>query len=168
MKSHLFLLLTVTAALSAAPALCGEGRYLGVIIGSEHFGNDSLNDFNPGLTLGKRWDARWDSGEYHVEGGVFYNSYEEASPLLLAGVSTRLVRAGRGEIRVGASAGIAYYDELSGSLKDRYGLPSVGGFIPVAVLGASYRISPVEIRLTTLPPDTDTEAVLNLSIAFDF
>lgn len=168
MQTEMLLTITVAAIIAAGSAKCGEARYFGMIIGSQHFGNDSLNDFNPGLTLGKRWDARWDGGEYHVEGGVFYNSYDEISPLLLAGVSTRLARAGRGEIRVGASAGIAYYDELSGSLKDRYGLPSIGGFIPMAVLTASYRISPVEIRLTTLPPDTDTVAVLNLSIAFDF
>lgn len=158
----------ILAALALPATASADQYYAGVFIGSEHVGNDNLNDVNPGLSFGHRWSKSGSPVEYHVEGGVFYNSYEEVSPILMAGVSTRLIEAGRGEFRVGASIGAAYYEELSQQLEDNYGIPNAGGFIPIVALTAAYRIDNTDIRLTTVPPDTDTKAVVNLSVAFGF
>lgn len=163
-----FSALAALATLAAAPLAAEEVSYIGVFIGSQHFGNENLNNINPGLSIGRRWDAWAEGVEYHAEAGVFYNSYEEVSPLALAGISTRLAELGPGELRVGASAGIAYYDELSESLEANYGIPNVGGFIPIVALTASYRFGGSEIRLTSVPPDTDTKAIVNLSMTTRF
>lgn len=168
MKRTLRSLAALAAISAAAPLAAEETNYIGVFIGSQHFGNENLNNTNPGLSFGRRWDAGSSGIEYHAEAGVFYNSYNEVSPLALAGISTRIAEVGPGEIRVGASAGLAYYDQLSESLEANYGIPNIAGFIPIVALTASYRFGKSEVRLTSVPPDTDTKAIVNLSVTTQF
>ena len=150
------------------PALAGE-RYLGVILGSEHLGSDAYNNVNPGLTLGTRWPLGQGLTEAHAEAGVFYNSYEEVSPIAVVGLSRQVLEVGPGAIRIGGSVGIAYYEELSGILKERYGIPNVGGFIPMGIVTGTYRTERVEFRLNVLPyMSDDVDSVLNLSLAIPF
>ncbi len=157
-----------TYVMPEGPLSSYRQNYIGLFIASQHFGNDELNNLTPGLTLGRRWQKN-DSGlELFVEGGIFYNSYDEVSPLVVAGISTRLFAIAGGELRIGASAGTAYYDELSESLEDEYGIPNLGGFIPIVSLTTSWRKENIEYRLTLVPPDTDTTAIVNASITFAF
>lgn len=152
--------------------LCGpaqaQERYFAVLLGTAHFGTSDLNDTTPGLTFGKRWPGKHPQGEWFVEGGVFYNSYEEVSPLALIGTSTSLGTIGQTDIRAGLAIGTAYYGALSGRIKDRYGIPNIGGFIPIVTASLALRQGPHEIRFTTLPPDDDVKFVLNLSYARNF
>ncbi|WGH77668.1 hypothetical protein [Jannaschia ovalis] len=155
------------AVLAAAPASAGQ-RYLGVFVGSQHIGSDAYNDFNPGLTYGYRWPVGTGSTEWHVEGGVFFNSYEEVSPIAVVGLSTGVAELGGGEIRLGASVGIARYAELSEIVERKYDIPTFGDYLPVAALTGSYRRNGVAYRLSVLPYGEDVEAVVNFSLAFDF
>ena len=157
-----------TIALLSLTAAAAAEDYVGIYLGSQHFGNDDLNNVNPGLTYGRRWDTARDGVELHLEGGIFYNSYNEVSPIVLAGISTRIAELGPGEIRIGASAGTAYYPTLADDLEEEYGIPNAGGFIPMVAATASWRIDRTEIRITTVPPGTDTMAIVNASIAFAF
>ncbi|WP_299814187.1 hypothetical protein [uncultured Jannaschia sp.] len=150
------------------PASAGE-RYLGIILGSEHFGSDAYNDINPGLTLGSRWPLERGLTEAHAEAGVFYNSYEEVSPIAVVGLSRQVARLGPGAVRIGGSVGLAYYKELSEILEDRHGIPNVGGFIPMGFVSGTYRTDRVEVRLNVLPyMSDDVDSVLNLSLAIPF
>lgn len=155
-------------ALAAQPAGAQSRDYVGVVLGSQHFGGEGFNDVNPGLTWGRRWtlgDGPW---ERHVEAGVFYNSYREVSPIAVIGLSRAVARLGPGELRAGFSVGTAYYEELSVSLEREYGIPNVAGFIPIAVATASYRAGRTEWRLSVLPVQDDVDAVVNLSVAVEF
>ncbi|MGB3407382.1 MAG: hypothetical protein WBA67_07790 [Jannaschia sp.] len=154
-------------ALTVAPALAEE-RYVGVFIGSQHIGSDAYNDFNPGLAYGRRFAIGEGTAEWHVEGGVFYNSYREVSPIFVAGLSTGVAQIGRGEVRVGASIGTAYYRELADILDRRNGLPNIGGFLPIGVLTAAYRTERIEYRLNVIPYGDDIDGVVNLSLAIPF
>ena len=144
-------------------------RYATLVLGSVHFGVD-LNDVNPGLLIGNRW-SRADGGfEYHLEGGVFYNSYEEVSPIVMGGISHKLTTLGRVDLRGGVSVGTAYYGTLAPTLERDYGIPNAGGFIPLVAANLALRDTRhenVEYRFTALPGE-GAVGVLNLSIAFDF
>ena len=155
----LFLLLTGTAH--------AQERYLGVVIGSAHIGNDALNNFNPGLSYGMRWERR-PGTEWHLEGGVFYNSYNEVSPFVIVGIHIPLFTLGAAEIRGGISTGLGYYRTLAIDLKDDYGIPNIGGYLPLASATLSARVGDTDFRLTTVPPDRDTTAIFNFSIARRF
>lgn len=161
------LLASLPFFLAPAPS-CADSQYVAVLIGTKHFGTDDLNDNTPGLTFGKRWSGRRPQTEWFVEGGVFYNSYEEISPIALFGTSTSLGQIGQTDIRAGLAIGTAYYEELSVRLKDRYGIPNIEGFIPMVAASLALRTGPHEIRFTTLPVDTDVDFVLNLSYALNF
>lgn len=152
----------------AAPALAEPVTYGAAYLHSWHIGNGELNDTTPGVTLGRRWPSVETSREYHAEGGVFWNSYEEISPILLGGVSWQLAEIGPGALRLGASAGTARYEEQSKRLEDAYGIPNLGGFIPIVAVTATYRVGATDIRLTSVPPDTDVTAIFNLSVAHEF
>ena len=141
----------------AGPGRAEEDRYIGIFVGSQHIGSDEYNDFNPGLTYGRRWSYGTGGTEVHVEGGVFYNSYREVSPIVVAGVSTRVARIG-----------MAYYKELSEVLEAKYDFPSVGGFLPVAAVTGAYRVRNVEYRLSVLPYGDDVDGVVNFSFAVSF
>lgn len=159
-RGALILALVLTSPASAEP-------YVAALLRSVHIGNDTLKDTTPGLTLG--WRYLLGAGrEAHLEGGVFRNSYGEASPLILGGASARLMALGDGELRLGASLGTARHRELAGDLKDRYGIPNAGGFVPVPVATLSFRQGRIETRLSAVPPDSDTLAVFNLSVALGF
>ncbi|MDE0522178.1 MAG: hypothetical protein OXH79_09515 [Boseongicola sp.] len=148
-------------------AVHAQDRYFGLVVGSLHVGNDNLNNFNPGLSYGKRWGRRLGT-EWHLEGGVFHNSYDEVSPFVLVGVSTHLITLGRAEIRGGVGTGIGYYRTLAEDLKDDYGIPNIGGYLPLATATLSARFGGTDFRLTTVPPDRDTTAIFNFSIARRF
>lgn len=145
-----------------------QTNYLGIILSSYHFGTNELNNFTPGITLGKRFQKPSSRWEYQIEGGVFYNSYEEISPILLGGISTHMFDFAEGEFRIGAGVGTAYYERISGTLKDKLGLPNLGGFIPIVSLTASYRRDQTEYRLTTIPPGDASSFILNASVTFTF
>lgn len=167
--------------LLAPPAVAGpfarwsEGRtYLGFILGSDHIARSGgsaagFNDHTGGLTLGRRWPVGQVPGqEFSLEGGVFYNSYRETGPIAIFGYSARAADLGRaGELRIGAFAGTAYYPSLSKSLRSHYGVPSIGGMVPMIGLSGSWRLGPSELRLTAVPPG-DLAAVVNLSWSLAF
>ncbi|WP_224815770.1 hypothetical protein [Hasllibacter sp. MH4015] len=144
-------------------------RYLTAVLGSVHFGAD-LNDINPGLLLGHRWHVGQGSFQYHVEAGVLYNSYEEVSPIFMAGVSHGLGTIGPVELRGGISVGTAYYPTLAPILERDYGLPNANGYIPLLVPTLTLtdtRYDNIQYRLTAFPGE-DGLGALNLSVAFDF
>ena len=155
-------------AIAAASPVAAQERYLGVFVGSQHIGSDAYNDFNPGLTLGYRWPVGTGSTEWHAEGGVFYNSYEEVSPIGVVGLSTGVAQLAGGEIRLGASVGIARYAELSQIVKEKYEIPTFGDYLPIAALTGSWRRDGVAYRLSVLPYGDDVDGVVNFSLAFDF
>ena len=153
--------------LLAAPA--AAQTYGVAVIGSQHIGDGGeLNDFNPGLGFGRRFDGPWGL-EANVEGGIFYNSYEEIAPYALYGLSAEVARLGDVGLRLGAFAGLFYYDELSRILEEDLGYPNVGGVIPLAGLTASARLpTGTDVRLSALPPGDGVDAIFNLSIAQEF
>jgi len=159
--------LAIIVSAMVGPADAAD-KYVSLILGSKHFGNDELNDNTPGLTYGNRWAGKRENTEWFLEGGVFYNSYEEVSPIALFGTSMSVGSIGSADVRIGAAVGVAYYDELSKRLKDRYGLPNLNGFIPIVAASIAVREGSNEVRLTALPPDKDTGFVVNLSYARSF
>lgn len=166
----LFSLSIPLTLLPAAPSRAQQ-NYASLILGSAHIGSDTLNNNTPGLTIGRRRDVantHLAGLEYHAEGGVFYNSYEEISPILLAGASIQVAEIAGGEFRLGASFGTAYYKAHSEVLETEYGIPNIGGFIPMAVLTASWRHDRAEYRISTVPPAEDTKAIFNFSVAIAF
>jgi len=152
----------------ALPASAETANYGVAYLGSWHIGADELNNVNPGLGLGRRWAARREGIEFHLEGGVFFNSYEEVSPLLLGGASMQVAEIGPGSLRLGASLGVARYEALADYLEESYGIPNVEGFIPIGALTAYYRWGDMDVRLTTVPPGEGVDAILNLSVARSF
>lgn len=164
-------LLTVLLGLwiTALPTVShATDRYLSLILGTQHFGNELLNNKTPGIALGTRWQGRRDRTEWFVEGGVFYNSYEETSPIVMIGTSAHLAQIGSVEIRGGLAVGTAYYKTLSRDLETKYKIPNIGGFIPMLAASLAFRSGDHELRLTTVPPDDDTDFILNASWAFQF
>lgn len=149
------------------PAATGD-RYISIIIGSAHIGHNHLNDVNPGLTYGRIWPTGHPRLTWFAEGGVFYNSYREVSPLALIGARYDLGQIGPVEFHIGAATGIGYYRKLATSLEYDYGLPNIAGFIPLAALSLTARIGRTEYRLTTVPAAGDVKAIFNLSVAVHF
>ncbi|MDE3238253.1 MAG: hypothetical protein KGN33_04785 [Paracoccaceae bacterium] len=167
--SGLFAVARPAVAGAVAPgAMPRPDRYIGVIFGSVHVGNSTLNDVNPGLTYGRRWTLTPGGLDLYAEGGVFYNSYREVSPLALIGVSQAIGRIGAARFSIGAGTGIAYYKRLSETLQRTYGIPNVGGFIPLATLTLSAQVGRLEYRLTTVPAAGDVQAIVNFSVAWHF
>lgn len=164
----------LAVALSAAAAVAQEvaqepASYVAFLAGSWHVGNDDLNNVTPGITFGRRGPLpQGPATEWHVEGGVFFNSYREVSPILLTGLSRDMGGLGPGRLRLGASVGTAYYRALSRDLKTDYGIPNLGGFIPVVAVTAAWRLDDTDIRISTVPPGEDTLAIFNLSVARRF
>lgn len=164
----LVLAATASAETGSAATAAAPDTYLGIVLGSAHIGHSHLNDITPGLTLGRIFPLGRHRLDGFVEGGVFYNSYREVSPLALIGLRYDLGRIGPAEIRVGAATGLGYYRTLSRSLKADYGIPNIDGFIPLATLSLTAQIGRVEYRLTTVPAGRDTRAIFNLSVAVHF
>jgi len=170
MKKTLFFALAAAISLSigGASTASAQDRYVSALIGTKHFGTDALNNITPGVTFGKRWEGKRAGSEWFAEAGVFYNSYEEVSPIALFGTSTKIGRVGETEVRAGVAIGTAYYKELSGRLEDRYGIPNLGGFIPMAVASIAFRNGLNELRLSVVPPDDDAKLILNISASRSF
>lgn len=168
-KTTIALILMIGICLlgSATSAMAGE-RYLALMMGTRHFGNDLLNDTTPGVTLGTRWEGHRDKTEWFLEGGVFYNSYEETSPIAMIGTSAHIGQIGPIEIRAGIAVGTAYYKTLSRDLETHYKIPNIGGFIPMIAASLALRSGDHELRFTTVPPDDDTDFILNASWAIQF
>ncbi|CUH09699.1 hypothetical protein JSE7799_00114 [Jannaschia seosinensis] len=160
---------TIAVLACAAPMAQADTRYIGVFVGSLHVGSDAYNNVNPGLTYGMRRTIGQGATEWHAEGGVFYNSYEEISPIAVIGLSTGVAEIGPGTFRMGASFGTAYY----GDLVDIYEaqdelLPNIGGFVPIGILTGAYRTGRMEYRLNVLPYGEDVDGVVNFSVAVTF
>lgn len=174
-----FLPLSLATALAMPAAMAGpfdltgeHENYVGAILGSRHLDPsteeaEQLNDNTPGVTLGRRFQLEAEPLEAFIEGGVFLNSYEETSPILLVGMTARVADLRVGELRVGGFTGIGYYRELGQRLNDEYGLPYFKGFIPLAGLALVYRYDIHELRLTTVP-GKDVSAITNLSYTLAF
>lgn len=162
--------LACLVAFGAAPGVAQDSAaYVAFLAGSWHVGNDDLNNVTPGITLGRRGPAQARPDfEWHVEGGVFFNSYREVSPLLLSGVSRDVGALGPGRLRLGASVGTAYYRKLSRDLQADYGIPNLGGFIPIVAATAALRIDQMDVRLSVVPPGENTDAIFNLSLSQPF
>ncbi|ABD56261.1 hypothetical protein [Jannaschia sp. CCS1] len=161
-----FVLALVWPAMAAAQE---AERYVTFVFGTAHFGAD-LNDFNPGLMVGRRWHGARDGLEFHLEGGVVYNSYDEVSPIVMGGISQRLTTIGPVEVRGGLSFGTAYYGELAPRLERDYNIPNIDGFIPLLLPSLSLRHEGddrFDYRLTVLPGDEGIGG-LNLSLAVRF
>ena len=107
-----------------------QGRNLGVVIGSVHIGNEALNNFNPGLGNGMRMGRRTGT-EWHLEGGVFHNSYDKVSSFGIVGTHRHLFILGPAKIRGGVSTGLGYDRTLAVGLRDDYGIPYIGGEPPL-------------------------------------
>lgn len=147
-------------------------NYFALVLRSGHFGAktqeaEDLNDNTPGITVGRRYPTATPGVEKFVEGGIFYNSYKEVSPVLFGGYSTSLFNIAKTEVRIGVFAGVGYYRQLGKDLHANYGLPYLKGFIPIAGLTASFRMDDHELRLTTVPAD-NLDTILNLSYAVQF
>ena len=72
------ILVLVCALLLPASALAGPDR-VSFLLGSEHFNaTEDFQEFNPGVFL--TWERTFD---YSI--GVYYNSYEEVSPIVSVG-----------------------------------------------------------------------------------
>lgn len=139
-----------------------------VSVGSWHVQSETLNNFTPGLGLGRGYRSPWPGFEWHIETAVFYNSYEELSVLALGGASQRMFDAGPFEMRLAVSLGTGYYPELSERLEETRGLPTAGGFVPMGVLALVARKGATDIRIATVPPDDDATAVFNLNLTHRF
>lgn len=162
-------LIAMTTLIAAALPAQADERYIGVFVGSQHIGSDAYNDFNPGLTYGIRRDIGQGPAEWHVEGGVFYNSYEEVSPILVTGLSTGVGEIGPGELRFGISVGTAFYGDLVDIYEARGDtIPNVGGFVPIGILTGAYRVGRTEYRLNVLPYGEDVHGVVNFQFAISF
>ncbi|WP_316016000.1 hypothetical protein [Roseobacter sp. HKCCA0434] len=161
--------LALLLALTLASPLMAQERYLTLFVGSEHFGDDTLNNFNPGLGIGWRSDGPWGL-EQAYEFGVFYNSYEEVAPIGIYSLSAEVARPSEDiSLRAGGFVGAAYYDALSEVLEDQYGLPNIGGVIPIlGVSGALRYRDTTDMRLTLVPPGAGVDAIVNLSLARRF
>ena len=150
-----------------------QKKYFGLVIRSFHINPNnqeaaSLNDDTPGVTIGRRYETKKRSGEAFLEGGVFYNSYEEVSPVFLAGYTfSALNFPNGGQFRIGGFTGIGYYKELGKTLREDYGVPYYKGYIPLIGATISYRYKRNELRLTTVPGD-NLDVILNLSFARSF
>ncbi len=144
-------------------------RYLSLVLASAHFGTAShLRSLTPGLTYGRTWAIPNSRFDWFAEAGVFRNSYAEVSPVALAGVRYDLGRVGPAEIYFGGGAGLAYYRQLAPVLRKQYGIPNLGGFIPVAMLSLTAQVGRLEYRLTTVPAGRDSRAIFNLSVAIHY
>ena len=160
----------LVALLLSGPAIAQDWTpYCGLMLGSAHIGNDDLNGFNPGVTLGWRAPLAED-WEQAVEVGVFYNSYEEVAPFVAYAATYDV-----GEIvsdvrlRVGPLAAIARYADLAPRLEDSYGIPNVEGFIPVVGLMTQVRVQErTDLRLITVPPGDDADLILAFTVARTF
>ena len=152
--------------------LCGPAQadpYLGLMLGSAHIGNDELNGFSPGLSLGGRGPLAG-GGELAVEGGVFWNSYEEVAPFLAYAATHEVIEVTRDvALRAGPLVAFARYATLAPRLERRYGIPNVEGFIPVAGLMTQIRYrDTTDLRIITVPPGDDADLILAVTLAFGF
>lgn len=147
-------------------------RYVGFVLHSSHVNPQTLqaerlNDNTSGLTFGRRFQLEMDGAEAFLEAGVFYNSYEEVSPVFLAGYTLRAIDFGGSELRIGAFTGIGYYKELGQILHENHGIPFYKGFIPLVGASVIYRIDDHELRMTTVPAE-DLDLILNFSYTYSF
>ena len=161
-------LIAALVALALPAGAAPTDHYIGVVLGSAHVGTADLNNVNPGLTYGVAWPTANPRRVWFVEGGVFYNSYREVSPLLVVGTAWDLGRLGPARMRLGVEAGTASYRKLSVELQRDYGIPNLAGFIPIVGLTLTAELGQTELRLTTVPAGQNVRAIVNLSLARHF
>ncbi|MEO9652866.1 MAG: hypothetical protein ABJ360_26375 [Roseobacter sp.] len=127
MKIKRFFLTTIGAALatafSAIPASANPDR-ISVLLGTSHINAQrDFQEFNPGIFF--TWERQLN---YSV--GLFYNSYEEISPLVSVGYDYEIAS----DFDIGAFLAVAVYpgdgDEFS---------HSIGDVVPLVGLQARYK-----------------------------
>ena len=145
-KSALYLCAAVALAFPS-PGFAGPDR-ISFLLGSEHVNaTRDFQEFNPGVFL--TWERRFN---YSV--GLYYNSYEEVSPLVSVGYDWTVAQ----DFDIGAFFAVAVYpgdgDEFSHSL---------GDVVPLVGLQARYK----NVFVQFIPADGDSlDALLTLGLTF--
>ena len=155
----------ILIALTLAAPATAQDRYLSFVVATEHFGTDTLNNFNPGLAYGERSEGPWGS-EQSWEVGIVYNSYEEIAPFALYSLSWEVARPSeRVSLRAGGFVGIAYYERLAEIIS----APNVAGYMPIGGLTGLARVDETtDFRFTLLPAGAGIDAIVNFSVARRF
>jgi hypothetical protein len=141
-----FLLTCLLIVLSPA-AWAGPDRF-SVLLGTEHFGaTREFQEVNPGVFL--TWEGSLD---YSI--GLFYNSYEDLSPIATVGYGWEVAR----EFEVGFFAGLAVYPGEGDQFR-----VSAGDLVPLVGLQARY----YNVFAQFIPADGDSvDAVLAVGLTF--
>jgi hypothetical protein len=148
MKSVLTCYVLSLALLIPVSASAGPDR-LSILLGSEHNGaTREFQEFNPGLFL--TWERNLN---YSV--GLYYNSYEEISPLVSVGYDWEVAR----DLDLGAFFAIAVYpgdgDEF------RY---SLGDVVPFLGVQARYK----NVFVQFIPADGDAlDSLFTFGLTFE-
>ncbi|MEM6887322.1 MAG: hypothetical protein AAF636_04190 [Pseudomonadota bacterium] len=129
-------------------AYAGPDR-LSVLLGTEHFNaTRDFQEFNPGLFL--TWESTYD---YSV--GLFYNSYEEVSPIVTVGRDWEVAP----NFDLGVFGGLAIYPGDG----DEFRI-SAGDLVPLVGLQARYG----NVFAQFIPADGDSvDAVLAIGLTFE-
>lgn len=148
MKPTLLSLTLIFASLLPTGAFAGPDR-LSVLLGSEHNGaTRDFQEFNPGLFL--TWERRFN---YSV--GVYYNSYEDISPLVSVGYDWEVAP----QLDLGAFFAVAVYPGEGDQFRT-----SVGDVVPFVGLQARYRNFFVQF----IPADGDSvDSLFTFGLTFE-
>jgi hypothetical protein len=140
----------ISALALTMPALAHAGPdRVSILLGSEHVNaSRDFQEFNPGIFL--TWERRFN---YSV--GLYYNSYEEVSPLVSIGYDWEIAP----DFDFGAFLAVAVYpgdgDEFS---------HAIGDVVPLAGLQARYK----NVFAQFIPADGDTlDALFTFGLTFE-
>ena len=148
MKRCLLCCSFMTGVFLPSLALSGPDR-LSVLLGSEHINaTREFQEFNPGFFL--TWERQFN---YSI--GLYYNSYEEISPLLSIGYDWEVAR----NLDLGAFFALAVYpgdgDEFN---------HAIGDVVPFVGLQARYK----NVFVQLIPADGDAlDALFTLGLSFE-
>lgn len=115
--------------------------YIGVSVGSKHFGAErDFQEFNPGALVGAQYPLGWQNGAWGIEAGIFQNSYDERSVYAGTWVDWPVVEfSERFEGRLGLFFAYAEYPQLKEEADDA-GVLTIGNFVPILAAQASVRL----------------------------
>ncbi|SFH49884.1 hypothetical protein SAMN04488020_11812 [Palleronia marisminoris] len=156
--------------------LCLPGAAIADVYGlvhlrSVHPEESNLTDHTPGFGIGMARDLDQRGTEWFVEGAFFSNSYDEPSPLVMAGLSTPLATIGPVEVRVGGAIGVGRYKKLCDKLMKRYeSMPDTQSILPVVSASLGLRVGKTDLRLSAIPHSKMPERrpILNISLSRRF
>ena len=168
--NKLLLSTLLAASILTTPAFCGGAKeYAALTLGTAAIGNDDLEVFTPGISLGSRWESGAPGTEFFGEIGVTRNAYKEASPSIEFGITSSVANIGPGQVRAGFGVGAAYYKDLADELDEKNDYPSYNGYIPTISAKLSYRYDNMEVRASIMPTfGDDTSAISTFSLSTDF